>query len=109
VDLNTFIIAVFYEVDNWFMGQKKLRGRGPEPELSDSEVLTMEIVGEFLGIDSEKGLSTPTSGATTLIGSRLWGKSTAPPSPARWPTCGSPRSGCGESCYAGLASIRGSP
>jgi hypothetical protein len=56
VDLNTFIIAVFYEVDNWFMGQKKLRGRGPEPDLSDSEVLTMEIVGEFLGIDSEKGL-----------------------------------------------------
>jgi hypothetical protein len=34
MDLNTFIVAVFYEVDNWFMGQKKLRGRGPEPELS---------------------------------------------------------------------------
>src|SRR5918912_2474690 len=38
------------------MGQKKLRGRGPQPELSDSEVLSMEIVGEFLGIDAEKGL-----------------------------------------------------
>ena len=56
MDLNTFIVAVFYEVDNWFMGQKKLRGRGPQPELSDSEVLTIEIVGEFLGIDAEKGL-----------------------------------------------------
>ncbi len=56
MDLNTFIVAVFYEVDNWLMGQKKLRERGPEPELSDSEVLTMEIVGEFLGIDTEKGL-----------------------------------------------------
>ena len=56
MDLNTFIVAVFYEVDNWFMGQEKLRGRGPEPELSDPEVLTMEIVGEFLGIDAEEGL-----------------------------------------------------
>jgi len=37
--------------------KKKLRGRGPEPTLSDSEVLmTMEIVGELLGIDAEKGL-----------------------------------------------------
>ena len=56
MDLNTLIVAVFYEVDNWFAGQKKLRQRGPEPELSDSEVLTMEIVGEFLGIDAEKDL-----------------------------------------------------
>jgi hypothetical protein len=57
VDLNTFIVAVFYEVDNWLAGQnKKLRRRGPEPTLSDSEVLTMEIVGEFLGIDDENGL-----------------------------------------------------
>jgi hypothetical protein len=56
VDLNTFIVAVFYEVDNWLMDQKKLRVRGPEPKLSDSEVLTMEIVGEFLGIDDENGL-----------------------------------------------------
>jgi hypothetical protein len=55
VDLNTFIVAVFYEVDNGFVGEGKLRRRGPQPELSDSEVLTMEIVGEFLGIDSEKG------------------------------------------------------
>ena len=27
-----------------------------QPELSDSEVLTIEVVGEFLGIDAEKGL-----------------------------------------------------
>jgi hypothetical protein len=56
VDLSTFIIAVFCEVDDWFMEQEKLRERGPEPTLSDSEVLTMEIVGEFLGIDAEKAL-----------------------------------------------------
>jgi hypothetical protein len=57
VDLSTLITAVFCEVDDWFIEQeKKLRGRGPEPTLSDPEVLTMEIVGEFLGIDAEKDL-----------------------------------------------------
>ena len=57
MDLNTFIVAVFCVVDDWLMGQEeKLRQRGPSPELSDSEVLTMEIVGEFLGIDTDEGL-----------------------------------------------------
>ncbi len=57
MDLNTFIVAVFCVVDDWLVAHKmKLRQRGPSPELADSEVLTMEIVGEFLGIDTEKGL-----------------------------------------------------
>ncbi len=55
MDLNTFIVAVFCFIDDWLEG-KKLRQRGSRPELADSEVLTMEIVGEFLGIDTEKGL-----------------------------------------------------
>jgi Transposase DDE domain len=55
VDLNTFITAVFCLTDDWLKG-KKLRRRGSRPELADSEVLTMEVVGEFLGIDTEKGL-----------------------------------------------------
>ncbi len=55
MDLNTFIVAVFCFIDDWLEG-KKLRQRGPRPELADSEVLTMELVGEFLGIDTEKGL-----------------------------------------------------
>lgn len=33
---------------------KKFRKRGPEPKLSDSEVITMEIVGESLGMDCDK-------------------------------------------------------
>ena len=33
-----------------------MRKRGPQPRLSDSELITMEIVGEFLGIDTDKGL-----------------------------------------------------
>jgi hypothetical protein len=55
VDLGTFIIAVFCLVDDWLEGEK-LRQRGPKPKLADSEVLTMEIVGEFLEIDTDKGL-----------------------------------------------------
>ncbi len=55
MDLNTFITAVFCLIDDWLEG-KELRQRGSRPELADSEVLTMEVVGEFLGIDTEKGL-----------------------------------------------------
>jgi hypothetical protein len=42
-------------VDDGLEG-RKLRQRGPAPKLSVSEVLTMEIVGEYLSIDTEKGL-----------------------------------------------------
>ena len=56
MDLSTFIITVFCLVDDWLEGEPKLRQRGPRPELADSEVLTIEIVGEFLGIDAEKDL-----------------------------------------------------
>jgi len=38
------------------LNEKKLRQRGFKPKLSDSEILTMGIVGEFLGIDTEKGI-----------------------------------------------------
>jgi hypothetical protein len=58
VDLNTFITAVFCLADDWLREQESPRRRGPAPELSDSEVLTIEIVGEFLSIDAEKGLYT---------------------------------------------------
>jgi hypothetical protein len=33
-----------------------LRKRGYDPKLSDSEVITMEIVGEFFSIDTDKGV-----------------------------------------------------
>lgn len=57
MELNTFIVAVFCLVDDWLERREEpLRGRGPKPELSDSEVLTLEIVGEFLGIDTDEGL-----------------------------------------------------
>jgi hypothetical protein len=56
VDLNTFIIGVFCLTDDWVSSQGPIRERGPAPKLSDSEVITMEIVAEFLGTDTEKGI-----------------------------------------------------
>ena len=56
--LNTFIVAVFCLIDDWLEARfsRPLRQRGPTPELSDSEVLTIEVVGEFLGMDTDRGL-----------------------------------------------------
>ena len=54
-----FIITVFCWIDDMFkkiIQGKKVRKRGPEPKLSDSEVMTMEIVGEFLSMDTDKGI-----------------------------------------------------
>ncbi len=55
MDLSTFMVAVFCLVDDRLNG-KRIRQRGPTPKLSDSEVLTIEIVGEFLGLDTDKGI-----------------------------------------------------
>jgi hypothetical protein len=55
VDLSTFIVAVFCLIDDRLKG-RRIRQRGPAPKLSDAEVLTLEIVGEFLGLDTDKGI-----------------------------------------------------
>jgi hypothetical protein len=57
MDITTFMIAVFCLIDDFLAG-KRLRKRGPLPILRDSEVLTIEVVGEFLGIDTESGIFT---------------------------------------------------
>jgi len=54
MDITTFIVSVFCIIDDWLMG-KQVRTRGIAPRLRDSEVLTMEVVGEFLGIDTDSG------------------------------------------------------
>lgn len=51
-DIDEFIIAVFLVVDNYLtplLQHSPPRRKGAAPALSDSEVLTLEIVGEFLG------------------------------------------------------------
>jgi len=58
MSLEDFIICVYCLVEESvkkICGERKLRQRGFEPRLSDSEVITMEIVAEFLGIDTDKG------------------------------------------------------
>ena len=59
MDLETLIVAVFCLVDDFVRDlchDRRLRQRGPTPVLADSEVLTAEIVGEFLGLDTDQGL-----------------------------------------------------
>ena len=73
MDLSTFITAVFCLIDDW-LKEQRIRSRGPAPKLADSEVLTIEVVGEFLGIETDKGLYDHFRchyvGVTTLSGSR---------------------------------------
>jgi hypothetical protein len=56
MDLSTFIVAVFCLIDDRLKDLGRLRGRGPTPTLCDSEVLTIEVVGEFLGLDEDTEL-----------------------------------------------------
>ncbi len=58
MSLDDFIIRIYCLIDltlKNLMSTQKLRQRGFEPHLSDSEIMTMEIVAEFLGIDTDKG------------------------------------------------------
>ena len=56
MDLNTFIVIIYCLIDDWLATQPKYRQRGPQPTLSDSELLTIEVVGNFLGQGTDKGL-----------------------------------------------------
>ena len=57
--LEDFIITVFClvaDICKKLSDISQFRGRGFAPALSDEEVITMEIIGEFMGIDSDKGI-----------------------------------------------------
>jgi Transposase DDE domain len=59
MSIEDFIITVFCIIDDELeklLNGKKLRHRGRHPTLADSEVITMEIVGEFLGKDCDKSI-----------------------------------------------------
>jgi hypothetical protein len=59
MDLDEFIISVFCVVDESLpiiTGGQRLRQRGPQPTLHDSEVLTMEVVGAYLGLTQDEAL-----------------------------------------------------
>jgi hypothetical protein len=59
VKLMGYIINVFVMVDDFrkiHYSTRKLRQRSPKPKRTDSEAITMEIVGEFLGLDIDEGI-----------------------------------------------------
>lgn len=59
VNLDTFIITVFCQVDDIMkelLQGRRLRERGPMPSLADSEVVTMEVVGEYLGLGQDQAI-----------------------------------------------------
>lgn len=75
--LEDFITWIYCWVDDectLITAKTPLRERGFTPALSDSEVITMEIVGEFLGIDTNKGIwsyfRSHWSSCFPMIGSR---------------------------------------
>ena len=59
MDLDTFIVATYCLVEDLMrqtLTGRRLRQRGPQPLLDDREVITMEVVGEFLGMDTDKAI-----------------------------------------------------
>jgi hypothetical protein len=52
-----YLLHLFYLIDTEIKGMNlHLRQRGPQPRLWDSEVITILLAGEFLGIDTDKGI-----------------------------------------------------
>lgn len=62
MDLDTFITLLYVWIDDWYkseMAEQIQRKRGPKPSMSDSEVLTVAIVGQWrYGVpwQSERGV-----------------------------------------------------
>src|SRR5215208_6961308 len=57
MDLETFLTTIFVVCDDFLNTRDlRLRERGPAPHLADSEVIAMELSGEFLGYDSDQAI-----------------------------------------------------
>lgn len=59
MDLDTLIVAVFCRVDDALahvLDGQRLRQRGPDPALTDAEVLTIEVIGEYLKLDCDRAI-----------------------------------------------------
>jgi hypothetical protein len=57
MDLDNLIIGFFCKIDDaekTVFKDEKVRQRGPGPVMHDSEVMTIEVIGEILGIDKDK-------------------------------------------------------
>lgn len=59
MDLDDLIVATYCLLDAELLAGTRggrVRRRGPEPILADAEVLTMECVGELLGLDQDRAI-----------------------------------------------------
>ena len=59
--VDDLLLDVYCFVDDWLralLGNRRLRARGKTPKLSDAEVLTIEIVGQWLGHTTDVDLWT---------------------------------------------------
>ena len=59
MDLDNLIINDFCIINDLMkelLKERRLRQRGPEPIMDDSEVITIEVIGEILGINTDKEL-----------------------------------------------------
>ena len=59
MSLDDFIITCFCWIDDalpTITGGKKMRASGPPPTMSDSEVITIELVGSYLGLSQDQEL-----------------------------------------------------
>ena len=57
MNLDEFIITCFCTIDELLPAVtkgKRLRERGPMPKLTESEVVTMELVGMYLGLSRDQ-------------------------------------------------------
>lgn len=52
--LEDFMIHIYLIVDNFLKTVGRIRKGGFQPKLTDAEVITMEIVGEYLGLGKDK-------------------------------------------------------
>ena len=59
MDLETFLVAVYCTSDDTLQNVlhgARLRQRGPAPRLGDSEVIAMEVAGEYLGLETDHAI-----------------------------------------------------
>ena len=59
MNLDDFIITCFCLIDEMMpmiVKDQRLRAKGPVPKLTDSEVITMEVVGSYLSLSQDKKL-----------------------------------------------------
>ena len=93
MELDDLIIAVYCLIDESLpevLAGQQLRQSGPDPKLTDGEVLTMEVVGEYLGLDRDTALF-----AYTGLFFPVCAFCIELPSPVRPPSCGLSRSDFG--------------